>query len=177
MDSEILEKMIEERNKGKSLSELSKKYEIPRSEIKKELQKKMSKDEFYTLDIDYNTDNGEKIQKIMHDRILEILAEYHPDAEIPSTAQKFVKIHDKDIDCCIGLDIKATYYDTVVQSAWKYKKYHEKVGQLYIFLISRRLTKEKFDTLVKDKPDNVTIIPYTDIEAIEAIRKKLMGKK
>ncbi|MCK5593839.1 MAG: hypothetical protein KAI18_01210, partial [Candidatus Aenigmarchaeota archaeon] len=93
MDSEILEKMIEERNKGKSLSELSKKYEIPRSEIKKELQKKMSKDEFYTLDIDYNTDNGEKIQKIMHDRILEILAEYHPDAEIPSTAQKFVKIH------------------------------------------------------------------------------------
>ncbi|MCK5594415.1 MAG: hypothetical protein KAI18_04175, partial [Candidatus Aenigmarchaeota archaeon] len=87
------------------------------------------------------------------------------------------KIHDKDIDCCIGLDIKATYYDTVVQSAWKYKKYHEKVGQLYIFLISRRLTKEKFDTLVKDKPDNVTIIPYTDIEAIEAIRKKLMGKK
>lgn len=176
MDSEILEKMIEEREKGKNFSELSKKYEVPRSEIIKNLKKKMG-DRLYSLDIDYNTDNGEKIQKIMHDRILELLAEYHPDAEIPSTAQKFVKIHDDNIDCCIGLDIKATYYDTVVQSAWKYKKYHEKVGQLYIFLISRRLTKEKFDKLIKDKPDNVTIIPYTDIEAIETIRKKLMAKK
>ncbi|MBW6461967.1 MAG: hypothetical protein K0B07_02885 [DPANN group archaeon] len=176
MDTKILENMIDERNKGKTLSELSKKYEIPRSEIKKKLQKKMG-DKIYTLDIDYNTDNGEKIQKMLHDRILEILEEYHPDAEIPSTAQKFVKIHDDNIDCCIGLDIKATYYDTVVQSAWKYKKYHEKVGQLYIILISRRLTKEKFETLIKDKPDNVTIIPYTDLDAIENIRKKLMTKK
>ena len=176
MDAEMIEKMVDERNKGKSFIELSVKYDMPRSEIKKILTDKLG-EMVYTLNIDYNTDNGERIQKILHERILELLAEYHPNAEIPSTSQKFVKIHDDDFDCCIGLDIKATYYDTVVQSAWKYKKYHEKVGQLYIILVSRRLTKEKLDALRSDKPDNVTIIPYLDLDAMEELRKKIMEKK
>ena len=92
------------------------------------------------------------------------------------TSQKFIKIHEGNLDCCIGLNVMATYYDTVVKSLWKYKKYHSQVGELIIILISRRLTKEKLEELLDDKPENVTIMPYTDTESLEKLRKKLMQK-
>ncbi len=176
MDPKEIEAFIEARDEGKSFTELSLKYDMPRSEIKKILSDKMG-DRLYTFDIRYKTDNGEKIQKIIQERIFEILAEYHPNILIPSTRQKFIKIHEGDLDCCIGLNVMATYYDTVVKSLWKYKKYHTQVKELIIILISRRISKDRLDELLKDKPENVTIIPYTDTGLLEKFRKKLMEKK
>ncbi len=176
MDPKQIEAFIEARDEGKSFTELSLKYDIPRSEIKKVLADNMG-DRLYTFDIIYKTDNSERIQKIIQERILEILAEYHPDIQIPSTSQKFIKIHEGDLDCCIGLNIMATYYDTVVKSLWKYKKYHTQVKELIIILISRRISKDRLDELLRDKPENVTIIPYTETALLEKLRKKLMQKQ
>ena len=175
MDPKLIKTLIDARDEGKSFNELSLKYDMPRSEIKKILSDNMD-DRLYSLDIRYKTENGERIQKIIQERILEILAEYHPDIQIPTTSQKFIKIHEGNLDCCIGLNVMATYYDTVVKSLWKYKKYHSQVGELIIILISRRLTKEKLEELLDDKPENVTIMPYTDTESLEKLRKKLMQK-
>ncbi len=175
MDPKLIKTLIDARDEGKSFNELSLKYDMPRSEIKKILSDNMD-DRLYSLDIKYKTENGERIQKIIQERILEILAEFHPDIQIPTTSQKFIKIHEGNLDCCIGLNVMATYYDTVVKSLWKYKKYHSQVGELIIILISRRLTKEKLEELLNDKPENVTIMPYTDTESLEKLRKKLMQK-
>ena len=175
MDPKLIKTLIDARDEGKSFNELSLKYDMPRSEIKKILSDNMD-DRLYSLDIKYKTENGERIQKIIQERILEILAEFHPDIQIPTTSQKFIKIHEGNLDCCIGLNVMATYYDTVVKSLWKYKKYHSQVGELIIILISRRLTKEKLEELLDDKPENVTIMPYTDTESLEKLRKKLMQK-
>ena len=175
MDPKLIKTLIDARDEGKSFNELSLKHDMPRSEIKKILSDNMD-DRLYSLDIKYKTENGERIQKIIQERILEILAEFHPDIQIPTTSQKFIKIHEGNLDCCIGLNVMATYYDTVVKSLWKYKKYHSQVGELIIILISRRLTKEKLEELLNDKPENVTIMPYTDTESLEKLRKKLMQK-
>lgn len=177
MDKKLIKDMIIERNDGMPLNELSKKYEIPAAEIKKILKDEMD-DAFYSFDINYKTDNPEKIQKILSARITELVVDFYPDNyDIPSKSHKFIKITDAKSDLCIGLDVKATYYESVVQSAWKYKKYHQKVGQLFIILISRRIRKDRLKELLNNKPDNVTIIPYTDIDAVENIRKKLMKIK
>lgn len=174
MDSKEIDDIITAWNNGKDLSEISKKTEIPIDEIKKALKNKMG-DKFYSFDIEFKTENIEKIQKILYNHLFELLEDFHPDAEISPTSQKFIRVKKSD-NSIIGIDIKATYYDSVVKSVWKYKKFHETVNQLFIILVSRRITKERLNDLIKDKPDNVTIIPYTNTEELEKFRKMIMEK-
>ncbi len=175
MSSKDIEGMIAERNNGKSVKDISLRFDMPGIEVKKMLVDKMG-DDFYNLNLP-KVDNPERLQKMVHSRLIDIIEDYHEDYEKPSKSHKFIKIKSSDPRFNIGVDVKATYYESVVKSAWRYKKYHEMVDKLYIILISRRIKGERLEELKNDMPDNVIIIPYEDSENIEELKEMLMKKR
>jgi hypothetical protein len=162
-DEKTIKKIISKRKEGWSVSDLSEKYCCDDKQICELLLSKMSKDDFYSIKIDFKTKNPEFQKKYMYGRIVEVLNDRYAIYTVPSASQRFIILELKDKK--IGIDIKATYYDSVIKSAWQYKKYNKQVDQLYILIISKRVTGPFLKKLKEDPtlPENTQLISV-DIE-------------
>ncbi|MCK5299517.1 MAG: hypothetical protein KAJ54_00035 [Candidatus Aenigmarchaeota archaeon] len=177
MDDSDIKKMVQKRLEGWDLDELSIRYEITPDEISKILKENMDLNDFFTINIDFKTKNPEIIKKRMYERLVEILTKIYAVYDVPSASQRFIIIDTPEKK--IGIDIKVTYYDTVIKSAWKYKAYNEKVDELYIIIISSRVSGSYLKKLKDDPtlPENTTLISLEEKEEIQKLQDLLLNLK
>ena len=123
MDEKDIEGLIQKRKEGWSTDELAERYDIEPNEVMDILKSKIDINTLFTLNIDFKTKNPELIKMRMYNRIVEILNNIHAVYDVPSASQRFIILDTKDKK--IGIDIKVTYYDSVIKSSWRYKGYHK----------------------------------------------------
>lgn len=168
---------ISMRKKGYTIEEIARKCKAEQKDVYDVLKKNLGQ-KYLEFNIEMDETNETKIQDMLYGRLIELITEYYPKYTIPLTKQKYIIISREIIGKNIGVEIRATYYDSVIKSLWAYKKYNQKVDQLFIIVISRRLTGEKIREMNndKEKPKNVHIIDYRDKKKLEKLYQKLWEK-
>ena len=116
MDEKDIEGLIQKRKEGWSTDELAERYDIEPNEVMDILKSKTDINTLFSINIDFKTKNPELIKMRMYNRIVEILNNIHAVYDVPSASQRFIILDTKDKT--IGLDIKVTYYDSVIKSAF-----------------------------------------------------------
>ena len=170
------ETCLKMRNQGYTIEEIARKCKSEEDVVQDFLRSSLGKK---YLELNLNLDESEiKTQDILYGRLIELVAEYYPDYTFPVTKEKYLIITKDLTGNTIGIDVRATYYDSVIKSLWVYKKYHLKVDKLYIIVISRRITGEKMKLMQKDKdkPSNVFLIDYRNKKKIIDLYNKLWSK-
>ena len=177
MDEKDVDGLIKKRNEGWSIDELTIRYNLKPNEVIDILKSKTDINTFFSLNIDFKTKNPETIKMRMYSRIVELLNNVHAIYDVPSASQRFIILETPDKK--IGIDIKVTYYDSVIKSAWRYKAYHKQVDHLYIIIISKRVTGAYLEKIKNDPtlPDNTTLISLEETENISKLQDMLMKLK
>ncbi|MBW6451730.1 MAG: hypothetical protein K0B02_03295 [DPANN group archaeon] len=165
------------RQQGYAIEDIARKCKALDTEVYDFLKSSLG-DKFLELNLNFD-ENEIRVQDILFSRLGELVSEYYPDYKFPVTKEKYLII-TKDVIGTnnIGINIRATYYDSVIKSLWVYKKYNLKVDKLYIIIVSRRLTGEKIKAMQENenKPENVILIDYRNKEDIIAFYNKLWAK-
>lgn len=175
VDKDVREKWLKLRENGYTIEAIAEKTSSRPAIVRRHLIKQLG-DKFYDFNPDVAGMPDMKIQEMLYQLFMEYLTDHFPKYEVPFAKQRYVELDKRLLKKIVGIEIKATYYDTVVKAIWKYKKYHKNVDKLYIIVVSRRLTGEKIKALNKDptKPRNVKVLDYRDTDLIGKFRKKLL---
>lgn len=175
ISDETREKWVHLRDEGYTIASIAEKTNSRPAIVRRYLIKTLG-ETFYDFNPDVKGMPDMKIQERLYQLFMEYLTDHFPKYEVPFAKQRYVEIDKRLLKKVVGVEIKATYYDTVVKAIWKYKTYHKNVDKLYIIVVSRRLTGEKIKSLNKDKtkPRNVKVIDYRDTDLLGRFRKKLL---